>query len=65
MLGYSTLVTEYRSYTAYYTVSDSRGSIVIYTTNYKLADLYFRLCVKGHTTRTLDILARKGQWPRC
>ena len=62
---YCTLTTEYRDKTPYYTVYDYRDCIVVHTTNYVLADHYFQLCVRGHTTRTLHILAEKGIWPRC
>ncbi len=62
---YCTLTTEYRGQSPYYTVYDYRDCIVVFTSNYKLADHYFRLCSRGHTARTLYILAQKGIWPRC
>ncbi len=58
-----TMRSEYRDHVPYYTVCDVGDRLVIITTSYKLARLHFDLCVKGHTTRTLFLLAKKGLGP--
>lgn len=63
MQGPVTLESQYRSHVPYYTVYDARDQLVIVTTSYALARLHFDLCVKGHTVRTLFLLAKKGLGP--
>ena len=63
MQGPVTLESQYRSHTPYYAVYDARDRLVIVTTSYKLARLHFDLCVRGHTARTLFLLAKKGLGP--
>ncbi len=51
MTEFATLRTDYRDHIPYYTVFDRVNSLVIATTNRRLAELYMRWCAQGLTVR--------------
>lgn len=48
--------TEYQAHVPYYTVLDHRGTVLIFTTSWPVAQQYIDLALRGHTAQTLAIL---------